>query len=90
MNVTRIWTQGRPHSKEYVMEYRISYGMNGLDYADYKEFGGDVMVRHFSLRRSGKRTVKCVHKESVTANLTNSGCSLFTSVNLIRLMLLMH
>lgn len=45
MNVTRIWTQGRPHSKEFVMEYRISYGTNGLDYADYKESGGDIMVR---------------------------------------------
>ncbi|CAG9837466.1 unnamed protein product [Diabrotica balteata] len=44
MNVTRIWTQGRPHSNEYVMEYRISYGSNGLDYADYKEAGGDIMM----------------------------------------------
>ncbi|KAJ8950685.1 hypothetical protein NQ318_012765 [Aromia moschata] len=40
MNITRIWTQGRPHSNEYVMEYRISYGTNDLDYVDYKESGG--------------------------------------------------
>lgn len=46
MNVTRIWTQGRSHSNEYVMEYSISYGTNGLDYADYKESGGDVRVRY--------------------------------------------
>lgn len=45
MNVTRVWTQGRSHSSEYVMEYSISYGTNGLDYADYKEPGGNVMVR---------------------------------------------
>lgn len=45
MNVTRIWTQGRHHSNEYVMEYGISYGTNGLDYADYKESGGNTMVR---------------------------------------------
>ncbi|KAG5881355.1 hypothetical protein JTB14_037097 [Gonioctena quinquepunctata] len=44
MNITRIWTQGRPHSNEYVMEYRISYGTNGLDYADYKESGGNAMM----------------------------------------------
>lgn len=47
MNVTRIWTQGRPHSNEYVMEFSISYGTNGLDYADYKESGGNKMVRLF-------------------------------------------
>jgi contactin associated protein-like 2 len=45
MNVTRIWTRGRPHSNEFVMEYTISYGTNGLDYADYKEPGGNSMVR---------------------------------------------
>ncbi|PSN48824.1 Neurexin-4 [Blattella germanica] len=41
-NVTHIATQGRPHSSEYVMEYTISYGTNGLDYAVYKEPGGDL------------------------------------------------
>ncbi|XP_018318496.1 neurexin-4 isoform X1 [Agrilus planipennis] len=44
MNVTRIWTQGRPHSSEYVMEYSISYGFNGFDYTDYKESGGDTRM----------------------------------------------
>ncbi|XP_065156246.1 neurexin-4 isoform X1 [Atheta coriaria] len=44
MNVTRIWTQGRAHSPEYVMEYSISYGTNGLDYADFKEPGGNIMM----------------------------------------------
>ncbi|XP_017770023.1 PREDICTED: neurexin-4 isoform X1 [Nicrophorus vespilloides] len=43
-NVTRIWTQGRAHSSEYVMEYTISYGSNGLDYADYKEPGGNIRM----------------------------------------------
>ncbi|KAK9504052.1 hypothetical protein O3M35_010488 [Rhynocoris fuscipes] len=40
MRVTSIETQGRPHSSEYTMEYSISYGTNGLDYAYYKEQGG--------------------------------------------------
>lgn len=44
MNVTRIDTQGRRHSTEYVAEYAISYGTNGLDYADYKEDDGNVKV----------------------------------------------
>ncbi|GBP09577.1 Neurexin-4 [Eumeta japonica] len=39
-NVTRIWTQGRAGSNEFVEEYRISYGSNGLDYVQYKEAGG--------------------------------------------------
>lgn len=49
MNVTRVWTQGRPFTKEYVMEYRISYGTNGLDYTDYRESGGDIRVSIFKL-----------------------------------------
>ncbi|XP_063218125.1 neurexin-4 [Bacillus rossius redtenbacheri] len=44
MNVTMISTQGRPHSSEFVMEYGISYGTNGLDYADFKEAGGDTKM----------------------------------------------
>uniref|UniRef100_A0A1B6CD05 Neurexin-4 n=2 Tax=Clastoptera arizonana TaxID=38151 RepID=A0A1B6CD05_9HEMI len=44
MTVKRIGTQGRQHSSEYVMEYSISYGSNGLDYADYKEPGGNTKM----------------------------------------------
>jgi len=44
MNVTAIATRGRPKSSEYVLEYAISYGTNGLDYSDYKEAGGNVKV----------------------------------------------
>lgn len=44
MNITRIAIQGRPHSAEYVREFGVSYGYNGLDYADYKEPGGDTKV----------------------------------------------
>ncbi|XP_026281796.1 neurexin-4 isoform X1 [Frankliniella occidentalis] len=44
MNVTRIETQGRLHSTEYVMEYSISYGTNGLDYADFKEDDGNTKM----------------------------------------------
>nr|CAD7587711.1 unnamed protein product [Timema genevievae] len=45
-NITEIATQGRPFSSEYVMEYAISYGTNGLDYADYKEPGGNTKSPH--------------------------------------------
>lgn len=44
MNITRIWTKGRAFSNEYVMEYQISYGTNGLDYAFYKDSNGDTRV----------------------------------------------
>lgn len=43
-NVTGIATQGRNSPKEYVMEYAISYGSNGLDYADYREIDGSTKV----------------------------------------------
>lgn len=44
MNITRIDTQGRSHTVEYVAEYTVSYGTNGLDYADYKEDDGNTKV----------------------------------------------
>ena len=37
MNVTGIATQGRSHSREFVIEFRIQYGANGRDWIDYKE-----------------------------------------------------
>ncbi len=39
-NVTGIATQGRAHSDEFVIEYRIQYGSNGKDWIDYKEIDG--------------------------------------------------
>ncbi|KAL1140158.1 hypothetical protein AAG570_000090, partial [Ranatra chinensis] len=44
MMVTAIATQGRPHSMEYTMEYIISYGSNGLDYAVYKDPSGNAKM----------------------------------------------
>lgn len=44
-NITRIEIQGRPHSTEYVTEFSISYGYNGLDYQDFKEPGGNTKVK---------------------------------------------
>lgn len=41
--------QGRPHSTEYVTEYTVSYGYNGLDFADFKEQGGNVKVNTAAL-----------------------------------------
>lgn len=48
-NISHIALQGRPHSVEYVTEFSISYGYNGLDYADFKEPGGNVKVTSQSL-----------------------------------------
>lgn len=45
-NITGISIQGRPHSTEFVTEYIISYGYNGLDFIDYKESGGHTKVRN--------------------------------------------
>ncbi len=39
-NITGIATQGRAHSEEYIMEFRIQYGSNGKDFSDYKEVDG--------------------------------------------------
>lgn len=44
-NVTHIALQGRPHSNEFVTEYAISYGITDLEFADYKEPGGNIKVR---------------------------------------------
>ncbi|CAH1134406.1 unnamed protein product [Ceutorhynchus assimilis] len=44
MNVTRVWTQGRPFSHEYVMEYQISFGTNGQDYVFYRDSEGDIRM----------------------------------------------
>lgn len=43
-NVTHIALQGRPHSNEFVTEYAISYGITDLEFADYKEPGGNIKV----------------------------------------------
>lgn len=45
-NITRVATQGRAHSQEFVQEYHISYGSNGLDYVQYKAAGGEVKVKN--------------------------------------------
>lgn len=49
MNITAIATQGRSLQNEYVMEYYISYGTNGLDYVDFKEEDGYPKVSSFSV-----------------------------------------
>lgn len=53
-NVTRISIQGRPHHSEYVSEFSISYGYNGLDYADFKEPGGNTKVKKFRAEQRRK------------------------------------
>jgi len=58
-NVTHIALQGRPHSNEYVTEYTISYGITDLEFADYKEPGGNVKVNN----RSQIQLQMCVSSE---------------------------
>lgn len=36
--------QGCPLNTEYVTEFTISYGSNGLDYADFLDPGGTIKV----------------------------------------------
>lgn len=43
-NVTSIATQGRPYTSEYVLEYRIEYGDNGVDFSEYKDTQGNIKV----------------------------------------------
>ena len=43
-NVTGIATQGRPHSDEFVSEFRIQFGSNGKDWQDYKEVDGSPKI----------------------------------------------
>lgn len=62
-NITAIALQGRPHSVEYVTEFTISYGYNGLDYADFKEPGGNIKVNERSFDEMNKTNLK---KESKT------------------------
>lgn len=51
-NISLIAIQGRPHSSEYVTEFAISYGINDLEFSDYKESGGNLRVsRTFILKR---------------------------------------
>lgn len=49
MTVTSILTQGRAESSEYVETFGISYGSNGLDYAEYKESSGNTKVIYYTL-----------------------------------------
>lgn len=42
MMVTKIAIQGRPLHDDYVLEFAVSYGSNGFDYADYKTSSGDI------------------------------------------------
>ncbi|CAG0920150.1 unnamed protein product, partial [Notodromas monacha] len=44
MQISSIATQGRQYSSEFVMEYMISYGSNGLDFAYYRGFDGSPKV----------------------------------------------
>ncbi|XKL68715.1 hypothetical protein PGB90_006484 [Kerria lacca] len=44
MRINHISTQGRPLHDDFVSEYTLSYGSNGLDYADLKTSSGNVQI----------------------------------------------
>jgi len=54
MRVTAIAIQGKPTHDDFVLEFAISYGSNGFDYADYKTSSGNVKVRPRVIRRAAK------------------------------------
>lgn len=43
-NVSAIATQGRPYTSEFVQEYRIEYGSNGIDFSEYKDSEGNTKL----------------------------------------------
>lgn len=57
-NITSIDVQGRPFSGEHVTEFSISYGYNGLDYADYKEPGGNIKVKKVKKFKMKSKLIK--------------------------------
>ncbi|XP_046386690.1 neurexin-4 isoform X1 [Ischnura elegans] len=65
MNVTGVSTQGRPHTSEYVMEYGISYGSNGYDYADYKAPDGNIKM--FKGNRNGDHAHRNIFEVPIIA-----------------------
>lgn len=86
-NITAIAVQGRPHSVEYVTEFTISYGYNGLDYADFKEPGGNVKVN--SANGASKSLLNCfshtliliIHSDEKIKNIINIHCLLSTHIS---------
>ena len=65
MNITAIVTQGRAHSEDFVEEYRIQYGTNGRDFADYKEVDG--FARLFNGNTDGFAEVRNVFDQPIIA-----------------------
>lgn len=50
-NISSITTQGRPYTNEYVQEYRIEYGNDGQDFANYRDRNGNIKVRRIHLKK---------------------------------------
>ena len=42
--ITRVATQGRRNSKEWVLQYNLQYGFNGRDFMDYRGPHGGAWV----------------------------------------------
>lgn len=64
-NVTGIATQGRAHSNEYVMEFRIQYGSNGKDWIDYKEVDGSPKL--FTGNENGDYVIRNTFNQPIIA-----------------------
>lgn len=84
-NITHVALQGRPHSKEYVTEFTISYGISDLEFADYKEPGGNVMVstNDFGINWKLKITHNIINKLTSLINHLNGLRTIFIFVFII-------
>lgn len=44
-NISSIASQGKPYTAEYVQEFRLDYGNDGQDFANYRDRNGNIKVR---------------------------------------------
>lgn len=80
-NVTHIALQGRPHSNEFVTEYAISYGITDLEFADYKEPGGNIKVRGEITKSKTKKNNKTKVKDCLRELKTKKAEDILRSNN---------
>ena len=55
--ITRVATQGRRHSREWVRQYSLQYGFNGRDFMDYRGPHGGAWVSRGARGTGTDRTV---------------------------------
>ncbi|KAG9508924.1 Neurexin-4, partial [Fragariocoptes setiger] len=65
LNISSIATQGRAYSNEYVIEYKIEYGNDGLDFAPYRDRNGNVKL--FDANSDDRSVVENVFEAPIVA-----------------------